>query len=69
MSRRKATDQAAREERLSKIRQCPSCDPCGWKLGPDRTPIEPAVRCSHDARPLAPIRDFNELIHRQELDL
>ena len=69
MSRR-ATEQAAREQRLFAIDHCRSCDPCGWKLGPDRTPIEPAVRCTHGTatRPAA-ARDITEPIHSQKLEL
>lgn len=66
-SRRGAIEQAAREERLAAIRRCPSCDPCGWQLGPDHTPIEPAVRCTHDARPPAAVRDISEPIHQADL--
>jgi hypothetical protein len=67
MSRRNAIDQAAREERVSKTRQCPSCDPCGWKLGSDGTPLDPAVRCSHGAQP--PVcRDITEPVHQPELE-
>ncbi|WP_157933562.1 hypothetical protein [Mycobacteroides abscessus] len=67
MSRRGAKDQIAREERASAIRQCRRCDPCGWKLAADRTPIEPAVRCDHGA-PAAPpdIRDITEPIHQPD---
>ncbi len=65
MTRRRAIDQAAREERLSAIRRCRRCDPCGWRLGPDRTPIEPAVRCDHGA-PAHPTRSFTEPIHQPD---
>lgn len=64
MSRRRAAEQAAREQRASAIRQCRRCDPCGWRLGPDRTPIEPAVRCTHGAPATLPaVRDITEPIH------
>lgn len=49
MSRRREADQAAREERASAIRRCRRCDPCGWKLAADRTPIRAR-------RPLQPRR-------------
>lgn len=65
MSRRRAIQQAAREERASAIRQCRRCDPCGWKLGPDHTPIEPAVRCDHGAPATPPaVRDITEPLHQ-----
>jgi hypothetical protein len=67
MSRRSAVEQAAREERLAAIRRCRRCDPCGWRLGPDQTPIDPAVRCTHNQSALASGRDITEPIH--ELDL
>lgn len=64
MSRRGAVERAAREERASAIRRCRRCDPCGWRLGPDRTPIEPAVRCDHAAPDTAPaVRDITGPIH------
>ncbi|OBJ63258.1 hypothetical protein [Mycobacterium asiaticum] len=64
MSRRRPAEQTAREERASAIRRCRRCDPCGWRLGPDRTPIEPAVRCDHGA-PATPraVRDITAPIH------
>ncbi|TDL01540.1 hypothetical protein EI067_00365 [Mycobacterium paragordonae] len=68
MSRRRgAIEQPARDERLAAIRRCPRCDPFGWKLGPDHTPIEPAVRCTHDARPPAAVRDITEPLHQPEM--
>lgn len=60
MSRRRAIEQAAREERLAAIRRCRRCDPSGWQLGPDRTPIEPARRCTHNSPPA--VRDIAEPI-------
>lgn len=68
MSRRSAIDQAAREERLFAIRRCRRCDPCGWQLGSDHTPIEPAVRCAHKSPPPPPAsgRDVTEPIHQPE---
>lgn len=71
VTRRSAADQAARKERLAAIRQCRRCDPCGWKLGPDGTPIDPAVRCTHSSPPAPPSasdgRDFTEPIHEFDL--
>jgi hypothetical protein len=69
MSRRSAVDQTAREARMAAIRACRSCDPCGWQLGPDRTPIDPAIRCTHDRPPLAPasVWDITEPIHEPDL--
>lgn len=65
MSRR--TEQAAREERLAAIRRCRHCDPCGWQLGPDGTPVEPARRCLHST-PAAPAsRDITEPLHEPAL--
>ena len=63
MSRRRDAERAAREERASAIRACRSCDPCGWKLAADRTPIEPAVRCTHRPPP-TPARDITQPIHQ-----
>lgn len=66
MTRRSsAIEQAAREGRASAIRRCRRCDPCGWKLGPDHTPVEPAVRCDH--RPPPPARDITEPLHEPDL--
>ncbi|MFZ0715918.1 hypothetical protein [Mycobacterium sp.] len=67
MSRRNATEQIAREERVSKIRQCRRCHPCGWLLDTDGTPIEPAIRCTHGARPPV-FRDITAPIHEREFD-
>lgn len=66
MRRQRAIEQAAREQRLSAIDRCRACDPCGWRLGPDRTPIEPAVRCTHNSPPPPPAsgRDISEPIHQ-----
>ncbi|WP_304113658.1 hypothetical protein [Mycolicibacterium bacteremicum] len=47
MSRPNATELAARKERLSTIRRCRRCDPCGWALDTAGVPIDPAVRCTH----------------------
>lgn len=67
MSRRRAIEQAAREERLTAIRRCRWCDPCGWKLAADRTPIEPAIRCDHGAEATPPaIRDFAEPVYQPD---
>ena len=64
MTRRSAADLAARRERAAVIRACRRCDPSGWLLGPDRTPIEPAVRCTHVAPPPAG-RDITGPIHER----
>lgn len=67
MSRRRDAERAAREQRASAIRQCRRCDPCGWQLGPDRTPIEPAVRCTHRAPTTPPaVRDITGPIHTHD---
>ncbi|ODR06421.1 hypothetical protein BHQ21_11570 [Mycobacterium sherrisii] len=67
MSRRRDIEQAAHAERASAIRQCRRCDPCGWKLAADRTPIEPAVRCDHGAPATPPpVRDITEPIHQPD---
>jgi hypothetical protein len=67
VSRRGAIEQAARAERAAAIRQCRRCDPCGWRLGPDHTPIEPAVRCDHDAPATPPdVRDITGPIHQPD---
>ncbi len=50
-----ADEQTARRERFAAIRRCSSCDPCGWALGTDGVPIDPAVRCTHNSPP--PDRD------------
>lgn len=62
MTRRSAVEQTARDERLAAIDQCHRCDPSGWQLGPDHTPIDPAIRCTHNRRP--PDRDITEPIHQ-----
>ncbi|MCV7404512.1 hypothetical protein [Mycobacterium marseillense] len=65
---RGSAEQAAREERLSAIRRCRRCDPCGWLLGPDRTPVDPARRCDHGAPATPPaVRDITEPIHQPDL--
>lgn len=68
MTRRSAIERAAREERLSAIHRCRHCDPCGWLLGSDHTPIDPAVRCNHGA-PVAPpvVRDITAPIDEPDL--
>jgi hypothetical protein len=68
MSRRSAIEQAAPGERLSAIRRCRRCDPCGWQLDPDHTPSDPAVRCRRDSQPPPPAsdRDITEPIHQPE---
>jgi hypothetical protein len=66
-SRRGAIEQAAREERLAAIRRCRRCDPCGWRLDDDGIPVDPARRCTHDARPPAAVRDITEPIHQADL--
>lgn len=38
-----------RAERIAARNACRLCDDSGWRLGPDLTPIEPAVRCDHQA--------------------
>ncbi|OCB09255.1 hypothetical protein A5717_26125 [Mycolicibacterium porcinum] len=45
--RQAVDDLAARRAQRTAIDNCPHCDPGGWLLGPDREPIEPAVRCNH----------------------
>lgn len=64
MTRRSAAEQATRDARMAAIRGCRRCDPSGWLLGPDRTPIDPAVRCDHGAAAAQPpTRDITEPIH------
>lgn len=65
MSRVPAIEQAAREERLLAIRRCRRCDPNGWQLAPDGTPVEPARRCVHTSPPA--VRDITEPIHQRDL--
>jgi hypothetical protein len=65
MTRRTEAEQAARAARSAAIRGCCRCDPWGWRLGPDGQPVDPAIRCDHDAptpRPPAG-RDITEPIH------
>lgn len=64
MSRRSAIDQAAREARVAAIRGCRRCGPNGWRLGIDRMPVEPAVRCTHSSPPAG--RDITAPIHQPE---
>ena len=71
MNRRGAVELAARKERAAAIRRCWRCDPCGWQLDTDGTPIEPAVRCTHNASNPPPIPDaapdlFSEPRHQPE---
>jgi hypothetical protein len=68
MNRRSAIEQASRENRLSATRRCRRCDPCGWQLGPDDTPIDPAVRCTHNTPTPPPVRDITEPIHQSEAE-
>ena len=37
----------AAQERRQAIAQCTGCGDDGYLLGPDRTPVEPLVRCRH----------------------
>ncbi|WP_162296451.1 hypothetical protein [Mycobacteroides abscessus] len=30
------------------LKDCLLCDEEGWVLNPDRTPVEPGVRCTHN---------------------
>ncbi|WP_348733463.1 hypothetical protein [uncultured Mycolicibacterium sp.] len=65
MTRRSAAEQAARAARSAAIRACRRCDPSGWRLGPDRTPVDPAVRCDHGAPATSrSARDITEPLHR-----
>jgi hypothetical protein len=73
VNRRGAVELAARKERTAAIRLCRRCDPCGWQLDTDGTPIDPAVRCAHNAprAPLTPVPDaapdlFSEPRHQPE---
>lgn len=67
MSRRSAIEQAAPGERLSAVRRCRRCAQCSWQLGPDHTPIDPAVRCRHKSQPPpASDRTITEPIHQPE---
>ncbi len=68
MRRISTTEQTARKERIAAIRRCRACDPCGWQLNVDGGPIDPAVRCTHDAAsPPTPVRDITEPIHQPDL--
>jgi hypothetical protein len=62
-----ADEQKARDERMTAIRECHSCDPNGWKFGRDGIPVDPAVRCDHGAPIPGPAcRDITEPIHAPE---
>lgn len=66
LGRRTAVKDAARAERDARaaaIRACRRCDPNGWRLGPDRTPVEPATRCDHQALAQPAVRDVTEPFH------
>lgn len=68
MTRLSADEQAARDARMAAIRSCGGCDPSGWRLGPDGTPVDPAQRCDHGTPPALGIvreRDITEPIHEQ----
>ncbi|BBY67559.1 hypothetical protein [Mycolicibacterium helvum] len=69
MSHRSDIEQTGRKARYAAIRRCRHCDPCGWRLLPDGTPIDPAVRCDHNSPPSAPAsgRDITEPIHKPDL--
>ena len=69
MTRRSAIEQAARAERLSAIGGCRRGDQRGWRPGPARTPVDPAIRCTHNSAlpPPASGRDITEPIHKSEL--
>ncbi|OCB19271.1 hypothetical protein A5674_07315 [Mycobacterium malmoense] len=67
MSRRCTTEHAKQEEVRSAIRRCRRCDPCGWQLGPDDTPIGPAVRCTHRTPTPSAVRDITAPIHEPDL--
>lgn len=61
VTRMSATEQAARKARVAAIRRCVRCDPTGWLLGEDGTPVDPAVRCDHGAPTTPPpARDITE---------
>lgn len=64
MSHRSDIEQTERKARYAAIHRCRHCDPCGWRLLPDGTPIEPAVRCDHGAPP--EVRDITEPIHQTD---
>lgn len=64
MTRRSAADDAARRERAAAIRACSRCDPSGWLLASDGTPVDPAVRCTHASPSLAG-RDITGPIHER----
>ncbi|ULE32586.1 hypothetical protein [Mycobacterium sp. IDR2000157661] len=65
MSRRSAIEQSVRAERVAAIRACRRCDPNGWRLGPDHTPVDPARRCDHCAPATPPaVRDITEPIYQ-----
>ncbi|MDV3136754.1 hypothetical protein [Mycobacterium sp. 29Ha] len=69
MTRRTEAEQAARAARVAAIRGCRRCDPCGWLLGADGAPVEPAVRCDHGAaaaQPPSDVRDITEPIYRSD---
>ena len=38
---------AAKSADMRALAECTTCDEFGWLLGPDRTPVEPGVRCTH----------------------
>lgn len=64
----KAAPGAERDSRMAEIRGCRRCDPVGWRLGPDGSPIDPAIRCDHGAptpRPTPTDRDITEPIHER----
>lgn len=65
MTRVNADEQAARAARMTAIRGCRRCDPSGWRLGPDGTPVDPATRCDHGAASGLRLvgRDITEPIH------
>jgi hypothetical protein len=67
MTHRGAIEQATCEERLAAIRRCRRCDPCGWQLGPDQTPIDPALRCTHSIPTPRAVRDITPPIHEPDL--
>lgn len=66
MARRAADDQAAREDRLAAIQDCPRCDEWGWCLGADGLAADTATRCGHGTTNRPAFRDITGPLHEQQ---
>lgn len=64
----KAAARSQREARAAAIQSCRCCDPCGWRLGPDGLPVEPATRCQHRSDSELADRDVTVPLHEPPIE-